>query len=272
MEEMARGAKHQLHGNEEGLKALTDMVSRIQYIYDTSNSMFEASTGTKHNAVEGNQKIQYAVRQMDQIKLSVQESTQAVHQLDTRSNQISQIIDVITSIAAQTNLLALNAAIESARAGEHGRGFSVVAGEIRKLAEQSGESAHRIVDMIKEMLSDTQDVITSMSIVNERVEKGLYAAEAAGTAFERIVEEIEKVVGSIKLVSDGVQYIIATPEEITAAMEETVNIAGLSATSAESVSKSANYQRLAMQQIADLSNSLKSMVIELSQLIRHFKS
>nr|WP_052035998.1 methyl-accepting chemotaxis protein [Tumebacillus flagellatus] len=155
MQELASGAQTQVLGAEDCLTSLTDVAHGIQRIAETSAGVTEASVETSQAAEHGNVVIQSVVNQMKSIHESTNASEQVVQRLADRSQEIGQIVEVITSIAARTNLLALNAAIEAARAGEHGRGFAIVADEVRKLAEQSKESATQIAELVLEIHGDT---------------------------------------------------------------------------------------------------------------------
>ena len=155
---------------------------------------------------EGNQAIQAAVLQMNAIHDSIRELSGVVEGLGNHSQAIGQIIEVITGIANQTNLLALNAAIEAARAGEHGRGFAVVADEVRKLAEQSSRSAEQISQLINTIQSDTKHAMNSMEAGTREVQQGILVVHEAGETFGQIQM-------SIGTVSDQVHDVSAAAQE-----------------------------------------------------------
>lgn len=155
------------------------------------------------------------------------DSSQVVNGLSDSLNQVNQIVDLINNIADQTNLLALNAAIEAARAGEQGRGFAVVADEVRKLAEQSAHASKDINELILKVLSESKRAVEAMTEGNKQVKVGALIAGEAGGKFHEIialinqlVNQVQNVAAASEQVSAGVQNVAATTEEQTAAMEE----------------------------------------------------
>jgi methyl-accepting chemotaxis protein len=157
--------------------------------------------------------VQQTLEGMQAIAAVVNESATAITELGKRSDQIGEIIGVINDIADQTNLLALNAAIEAARAGEHGRGFAVVADEVRKLAERTTQATKEVADSIKAIQSETTGAVRKMNAGTEKVQAGVKLAEQAGSVLAGIVEGSGKVASMI-------QTIAAASEEQSAAAEQ----------------------------------------------------
>lgn len=171
--EVATGSEVQLHGAIKSSKAIEEMAKGIQHITETIALVSTNSEKTEKEVEKGNSSIQSAMRQMDKVNESVNKSSNVVNKLSERSKEIGQMAALITSIADQTNLLALNAAIEAARAGEQGRGFAVVADEVRKLAEQTAASAKQVAELINVIQEDTTSSVQSMDKVNVEVHEGL---------------------------------------------------------------------------------------------------
>ncbi|GED60933.1 methyl-accepting chemotaxis protein [Brevibacillus formosus] len=271
IQEVASGAQNQLRGTEESARAMEEMSIGIQRVAETTSIISESSTSTADEAQLGNQSIQKAIQQMDSIRGSVEHSVTVVKQLGERSKEIVQIIDVITGIASQTNLLALNAAIEAARAGEHGRGFAVVADEVRKLAEQSDESARQIANLIQEIQTDTNKAVNSMDSVNQDVQVGLSTVLESGEAFQRILQEIQQITDQIQEVSAVSEQMSAGSEQVAASVDETAQIARVSAHNAENLAASSKGQLATMEEFAVSFESLNQMARELERMISKFK-
>ncbi|MGC5326034.1 methyl-accepting chemotaxis protein [Brevibacillus sp. SYSU BS000544] len=271
IQEVATGAQTQLHKSEESARAMEEMASGIQRIAESSSSVAESSLEASKTAEDGNVVISKVVTQMNEIQASVQDSAQVVEQLNERSKQIGQFVEVITAIAGQTNLLALNAAIEAARAGEHGRGFSIVADEVRKLAEQSKNSADHISKLIGEIQSDTNQAIISMDKGNKDVEAGIVIVNQAGEAFQKILRSVQLVAEQIQEVSASAEEMSATTEEVAASVEEMEQVAKEASSSSQMVVAASQEQLASVEEISSSSQSLAQMAQDLQALTSKFK-
>ena len=187
----------------------------------------------------------------------VNKSAETVKELGKSSDQIGEIIGVIDDIADQTNLLALNAAIEAARAGEQGRGFAVVADEVRKLAERTTKATKEIAGMIKKIQADTTGAVQSMEEGTQEVERGIELADKAGMSLKEIVGVSQKV-------TDMVTQIAAASEEQSSASEQiSKNVEGISKVTGETAQGT--------QQIARAAEDLNRLTENLQKLIGQFK-
>jgi len=173
-------------------------------------------------AQKGEEAVSQTVRMMVQINQSTEQAAKSIEKLSNRSQQIGKIVDVITNISDQTNLLALNAAIEAARAGEQGKGFAVVADEVRKLAEQSSTAAKEIGSLIKEVQLETAKAVDSMHGANKDVEEGVKVSEETKQSFERIIKDINDMAALIQEVASTSQQASAGTQTVAASIEEAV--------------------------------------------------
>ncbi|NEN81920.1 methyl-accepting chemotaxis protein [Paenibacillus elgii] len=272
IQEIAGGADQQYQSTTESVRAMEEMATGINRIAEFSSNVSTMSVEASKEAAEGNKSIQNAVSQMDLIRTSVSESAQMVNQLGIRSQEIGQIVDVITDISAQTNLLALNAAIEAARAGEHGRGFAVVADEVRKLAEQSRQSAEQISGIIKQIQSETKTAVVAMDKGNREVENGTVVMKEAGEAFRNILVAVQEVANQMQEVSAASEEMSAGTEQITASLHQMKSISEAAFSRTESVAAASEEQLATMEEISDAVNALTKMAQEMHDITLRFKS
>jgi methyl-accepting chemotaxis protein len=271
IQDVAMGTETQLQGATESANAIEEMTVGIQRIAEASSVVAETSIGTTEEAENGNEVIKTAIQQMQTINSSVNESVTVIDSLGIRSKEISQIIDVIASIASQTNLLALNAAIEAARAAEHGKGFAVVADEVRKLAEQSATSSNQIAKLIEQIQIDTKVSIQSMDIVSNDVQTGMTLVNQAGEVFIRIVDAVQKVTEQIQEISATSEQMSASSQQVAASIQETSKIAEESSMNSQNVASSSEEQLALMEEISSSAQSLNDMALELQNLVGKFK-
>lgn len=271
MEQIATGAQLQQTASEENAIALEEFARGIQSIVENTSSVAELASHSAIQAEQGNVTIVDAMEQMKSINQSVHTTESAVEQLHDHSLQIEKIIDVITNIAGQTNLLALNASIEAARAGENGRGFSVVASEVRKLAEQSSESAKQIAELISVMQNSTQETVNAMGHVRQEVASGMKVVAQAGEMFEHIMALVQQVTGQVQETSAATEEMSAGTEEITASVDEMAKVAADASSGVQSVVAASEEQLASVETISASIEQLKQMAEELQTMVNRFK-
>ncbi|WMW25556.1 methyl-accepting chemotaxis protein [Methanolobus sediminis] len=268
--EISKGAQSQAAKTEEVSRAMVDMTMTVQEV--AINSQKAAETAKDSNELINNLGIttKDLVMKMDSIKEATGESSNVIMQLDGKSKQIGEIVNLITNIADQTNLLALNAAIEAARAGEHGRGFAVVADEVRKLAEDSGNAAKQISTLISEIQEGTQNAVTSMQQGSEEVELGAAALQEAASIIQSVVESGNTIANMVQDIAAAAQEQSASIEEVTSSVEEVSAISEESAAGTEEASAAVQEQTATMQELSRSAEDLSSLAGEMKAVVDKF--
>lgn len=256
-EEMAAGAQEQSSQATEVASAVEQMTKTILETSKHTSMAAEASKNAGEVARGGGKVVDETIRGMERISEVVRKSAETVQELGNSSNQIGEIIQVIDDIADQTNLLALNAAIEAARAGEQGRGFAVVADEVRKLAERTTKATKEIAAMIKKIQKDTVGAVESMQQGTEEVQKGKELARKAGTSLNEIITGAQKVVDIITQVAAASEEQSSTSEQISKSIE--------------SISSVTQQSAGGVQQIAHAAEDLNRLTVNLQELVANFK-
>ncbi|MER2047876.1 methyl-accepting chemotaxis protein [Solibacillus sp. FSL W7-1472] len=222
-------------------------------------------------AGEGGHTLQTAEQQMSVIQQSSYETKEKIKQLSRQSAEIENITKVITDITDQTNLLALNAAIEAARAGEHGKGFAVVADEVRKLAEQSKSSASQIAGLTSTIQKDTREVEESVNTTAQNVDQGVVYLQNAQFSFNHIVGSITEMTAQIQEVSASSEQISASTEEVAASIAEMAHAANSAAGEIGIVLSAVEEQTATMQEINEVAQSLSEGAVGVQEQINLFK-
>lgn len=271
IQEIAEGTTQQVHQAEEASHVVHEISIGIQQIASNAQNVSETAMEAAEKASEGGKTIQTTVQKMNSINNTVNNLSTVVNGLEKNSNEIGKITGVITEIAEQTNLLALNAAIEAARAGEHGKGFAVVADEVRKLAEESSHSTQKIAELINTIQSENKKVVQSMDFAIKEVAGGIEIATTAGKDFNLIQASINKVTEQIQEVAAAVQEMSAGAEDTVHSMELIEKVAGTSAADTQEVSAATEEQLASMEEISSAAGALSKMMEELQILIGKFK-
>ncbi|MGG1660515.1 methyl-accepting chemotaxis protein [Brevibacillus sp. NRS-1366] len=194
-----------------------------------------------------------------------------VNILGERSQEIGDIVQIISQISNQTNLLALNAAIEAARAGEMGRGFSIVAEEVRKLAEQSENAAVQVTSLITIVLKDIEEACTSLKVGEEKVEEGLKQVEQVHGAFYEIKQAVSRVTGKVQEISTSIKHISGGTIQIESAMETISQAAEEIASAIEQNSTANEEQAAGMNEIVTFTQALAELAEEMQMLVNRLR-
>ena len=252
-EQMSKGAEEQAQQVAQISTAIEEMSATI---VQTAKNSGEASDGAKRSndtASEGGQIVSDTINSIQRISEVSRGSAQSIAKLAKSADHIGEIINVIDDIADQTNLLALNAAIEAARAGEQGRGFAVVADEVRKLAERTGKATGEITEMIKSIQGETKDAVTSMESGIVEVDNGRDLADKAGSSLNEIVHMSQQLMDMIQ------QIATASEEQSTAAEQISKNVEHVASVTKETAS-GAQQSAAAAEQLNRQAEGLKQMV------------
>ena len=252
-EQMSRGAEEQTNQVNQISTAVEEMAATIVESSKNASEASESSSSASKTATDGGQIVSDTITGMQNIAATVRQSADSITKLSQSADQIGEIIAVIDDIADQTNLLALNAAIEAARAGEQGRGFAVVADEVRKLAERTGKATSEITDMIQGIQKQTEEAVQSMEAGIQEVDKGRELTDKAGNSLSEIVTMSELVMNMIQ------QIATASEEQSTAAEQISQNIESI-ATVTRETSTGAQQSAAAAEQLNRQAEGLKSMI------------
>lgn len=256
-EEMAAGAHEQSQQSLEVAGAVEQMTKTILDSNKNANRAAENAKLASRSAEDGARKVEDTQAGMKRIVESAEQTAQKITLLAQKSEQIGEITQVIDDIADQTNLLALNAAIEAARAGEQGRGFAVVADEVRKLAERTTKATKEIAVTIKEIQLESKEADNAMLVARKDVLEGMQHAEDVAASLKDILE-------AARIVSDIINQVAAASEEQSSAAEQiSKNIEGISSVTQQSAAGT--------EQIARASEDLNNLTVNLQDLISKFK-
>ncbi len=207
------GSQQQQQGIREADAGMSQAAQSVSQVAHSAEQMAQVAHQATSVAQSGGDAVQQTIASMERIKAQVQASSEAVRELGQKGQEIGAIVETIDQIAEQTNLLALNAAIEAARAGEHGKGFAVVADEVRKLAERATAATKEISTLIGSVRSGVDEAVQAMQASNQEVQEGAARSEEAGTALRQILQAAESV-------AEEVQGVAATAQQMTASVQQ----------------------------------------------------
>lgn len=271
IQESAAGAKEQQLMLQKTTNSLEEISIGMQRIAESSSTIAESSVDAMDMASVGGTAVEHTVKQMNLISHSVNQTDEVMRMLNERTQQIDTMLHAITDIAKQTNLLALNASIEAARAGEEGRGFSVVATEVRNLAEQSNQSSGQISALIQHMRSDMEQSLKTLDRVKHDVDSGIQIANETEQQFSKIVASTNRIAQQTEELASVTQQITASVQEITASGEQVSGLALQASDNSQNIAASAEEQLASMEQITSLATTLSSMSQKLQDLTVKFK-
>ena len=252
-ENLLSAAEQQAKQIGETTTAVTQMSNSIVQVSQNAAESARVANQSLDTARRGGDSVRGAIAGMNAIRDQIQETSKRIKRLGESSQEIGEIVDLISDITEQTNILALNAAIQAAAAGDAGRGFSVVAEEVQRLAERSAKATRRIGAIVKTIQSDTQDAVNAMESSTQGVVEGTVRSDAAGSSLAEIESVSDQLAGLIQNISQATQAQASTAERIATNMQRILEVSGQASAAARGSASS-------IGELAVLSNELKVSV------------
>jgi methyl-accepting chemotaxis protein len=299
IEGVAKGAMEQSRAMTRAGQLVSQISTAIQQVSESAKVGATGSSKAAQAAEGGAQTVYTSIQGMQAIQSKVNLSAQKVQEMGNRSMQIGVIVETIDDIASQTNLLALNAAIEAARAGEHGKGFAVVADEVRKLAERASNSTKEIGGLVRDIQNTVAEAVAAMNEGSSEVEQGVTQASLAGKALEEILQTTQMVNQQVSAIADAAKQMSglsnelitaadavsavvekntaatgemsAASKEVTQSIENIASVSEENSASVEEVSASAEEMSAQVEEVTASAASLAEMAQALQGVVAQFK-
>lgn len=271
IQDVAKGTNVQANNLMSITNIINDFSKQIEHMVTAIKDIESNSNQIGSMANDSNHKMQQSVKNINKINDSFKVFTDKISGLSNNINQINEISNLINSISEQTNLLSLNAAIEAARAGDAGKGFSVVAEEIRKLAEQSQTSAENINVLISNISIETNHIVSESTVVNTELDNQLEDISNVITSFNGILQALEVITPKIEAVSNSATEIGNSKDEINLQIESTASIAQEISSSSEEIAASSEEMSSSLEEVAGTAQSLNKLTKEVMEQVNQFK-
>ncbi|ARU61618.1 hypothetical protein CBW65_11790 [Tumebacillus avium] len=271
VQEVSSGADKQLQGVTDTTTIVTDMKVNIDQIVSGIATVTDSTRIATERAKDGHEVVDKTIKQMETSTEKIHSTAQVLNKLGQKTDEIGQIVALITSIAGQTNLLALNAAIEASRAGEQGKGFAVVADEVRKLAEQSASAADHIRALIGEVQTDAGVAIVSMNEGTKSFDEGIRMIHLTGDSFKGIHSAVDALARQAQDTVAAVEQVSVGTQELIQAIDTIASFSDQAAGNTQQVAATVQEQTASMEEINAASNLLARMASELQDSVSTFK-
>ncbi|MEK3994171.1 methyl-accepting chemotaxis protein [Psychrobacillus sp. FSL K6-2365] len=275
---VAKSAEAQMVASEEqvgqmnaSMHSMTDLQEGVSQIATSNEDMLKATDGVRSLVTQGSSVVTNVASQMNTIHETFNETTEIMKNMAKHSNEIQNITSLITDISDQTNLLALNAAIEAARAGEYGKGFAVVAEEVRKLAEQSKNSASEIESMVQLIQSASGSAVKAITTGGDKIEEGITKTTESLNVFQQIETSVDDVVQKVESVTTAISHISELASFVTDSVQQVQTLATHAADGASDTSAATEQQLAANEEISSSAQSLADLAEKLQNEVSHFR-
>ncbi|WP_313890802.1 methyl-accepting chemotaxis protein [Psychrobacillus sp.] len=269
--EIAAGSEQTMNSMTDAIQKMNSLEEATRYLNNDAQSVKDATDLMKIAATKGAESVQHSSNVMLNIEETMANTTQTVEALGTKSYEITSIIKTITAIAEQTNLLALNAAIEAARAGEHGRGFAVVADEVRKLAEQSQRAAKEVTNIVTSIQLEVTSIVKQNHEGVENVIRGVEVANETNASLDLIMVQTNETITLIDKMVVQIEETLNFSQEVAASFVEVTQIAENTAANTTTSASAAQEGSAAMEEINASSVELSNQADELRKVVNEFK-
>ena len=271
MQELATGSETQANTASSLSIVMGNFTKKVQDTSKRGGQINETSQQILELTNQGTELMESSTQQMQKIDRIVRDTVEKMSTLDTQTKEISDLVSIIQTVADQTNLLALNAAIEAARAGEHGRGFAVVADEVRKLAEQVAVSIADITGFVNTIQSESKIVTDSLQTGYAEVEEGSVQIKTTGQTFNKISNSVTGMVKEIQQVTVNLESVVVNAEIMGSSIEEIAAVSEESAAGIEETSAATQQISSSMEEVSGNSEHLAALAEDLTQMVNQFK-